>query len=205
MFEVTVNVTESDKLEEDSRVALKLLKDDGSEVDMLMQWQGEKEDMQLPGAAISVEVDKGKAVFENLFIVDAKDVAKLQAALEHDGSLAVEAEFKFDDAEVTLNDIELNYTNNNVSNFNFNPATISQALRGDNSPHGFDLYFFKVDSDPPDVRGPISGSAVPYSISTNVADFTVHCYDIAVRLTGDKRGAFWHSAAKSYSTPNRCK
>ena len=209
LFDVTIDVTESGKLAAGSHVTLTLLKDDGDPVEGLMQWQTDKRDMSPLGGAIKAEIDKddGKAEFRHLFIVDDSDVAELQAVLEHEGKLlGAVTEFNSDTAEVTLGDIILDNANNRISNFNFNPEEISRALQTENSAYGFDLYFFKAGSNPPAITGPQSGSAVPHAIDKNVADFATRCYDIAVRLSGDnKRVAFWHSAAKSFSGPRRCK
>lgn len=205
LFDVTIDVTESGKLAAGSHVSLALLKEDGNQVEGLMQWQAP---MQPLGGDIKAEIDTddGKVEFRDLFIVDDGDVAKLQAVLEHEGKL-LEAvtEFNSDKAEVTLGDIILDNANNRISNFNFNPEEISRELQDGNSAYGFDLYFFKAGSNPPVITGPQSGSAVPHTIDENVANFTMNCYDIAVRLTGKKDGAFWHSAAKSFSGPSRCK
>lgn len=206
LFDVTIDVTESGKLAAGSHVTLALLKEDGNQVEGLMQWQTPPQPL---GDAIKAEVDTddGKVEFRDLFIVDDRDVAKLQAMLEHEGSsLVAVTEFKSDKAEVTLGDIILDDTNNRINNFNFNPETISKSLQTSNSPYGFDLYFFKADSGPPVITGPQSGSAVPHNIDTGIANFVDHCYDIAVRLTGSTEPhAFWHSAAKSFSAPDRCK
>ena len=208
LFDVTIDVTESGKLDAGSHVTLALLKDDGNPVEGLMQWQTRKQNMLPLGGAIKavVDTDDGKAEFKDLFIVDDSDVAELQAVLEYEGKLlGAVTEFKSDKAEVTLDDIILDNENNSISNFNFNPDTISKDLQGDNTSHRFSLYFFQANSNPPVITGPQAGSAVPHNIDKNVADFYTHCYDIAVRLSGSKDGAFWHSAAKSFSGPPRCK
>ncbi len=207
LFDVTIAVTESSKIAVGSQVELKLLKDDGSEVGKLMHW---KPAMQPPGAAVAAEVDTddGKVEFKDLFIVDGQDVAKLQAVLEYEGSsLTAEAEFNIDTAAVVLEDVVLSHGDNSnlVNNFNFNPDSISRSFTDTNPAYGFDLYFFKAGSDPPVISGPRAGSAVPYRIDKAVADFSKHCYDIAVRITGAERRAFWHEVAKSRTARKDCK
>lgn len=207
LFDVTIEVTESDKLDADSHVTLTLLKEDDSPVESLMQWQTLKNDMLPLGGAIKakVDTDDGKAEFKDLFIVDDRDVAKLKAVLEHNGGqLGAEGEFNRAAAEVTLNDIVLDTTNNNI-NLNFNPAEISTALQQSGSPYRFNLYFFQADSDPPVVTGPQAVSGVPHHIDEGFAKLNEHCYHIAVRLNGDKQGAFWYDATRSSSAPSKCR
>ena len=178
LFEVTVNVTESDKLEEDSRVALKLLKDDDSEVDMLMQWQGTKEAMQPLGEAISAEVDKdkGKAVFKDLFIVDDKDVAKLQAVLEG-SSLVAEAEFSSTGGDIKFDAVNVSDRGNNDIEIVTKPAMTNQTTS---------IYFFNNSDDPITVHGAHAGSGKDQRVDANHADLDKHCYDLAVRFIENK-------------------
>lgn len=199
LFDVTIEVSESDKLDAGSHVTLTLLKEDDSSVEGLMQWQAQRKDMQPLGGAIKAEVDTddGKAEFKDLFIVDDRDVAKLKAVLEHNGSpQEAKTELKPAAAEVTLNDIVLDTTNNNI-NLKFNPPISTE--------YGFDLYFFQAGRDQPVVTGPQAGSGMPHHIDSEFAKLNEHCYHIAVRLNGiGKRVAFLYDATRSSSAPSGC-
>ncbi len=199
LFDVTVNVTESDKLDDYSRIALKLLKDDGSKVDMLMQWQGTKEAMQPPGAAISVEVDKGegKAVFENLFIVDAKDVAKLQAVLEYESSsLAVEAEFSSTGGDMKFEEVRLSDQSNNNIEIVTDPAVTNQTSTS--------IYFFNNSADPVTVHGAHAGSGKSQHVDADkIADLDKHCYDLAVMFFEDNYAFLQHNVVNGNSDCNK--
>ena len=194
LFDVTIDVTDSEKLEDDSRVALKLLKDDDSETGMLMQWQRKAKEMQLPGAAVAIEVDKdtGKAEFKDLFVVDDKDVAKLQAVLEHDGkSVVAEAKFSSTASEVmTFKNIEIVDQANNTLKINTDPAASNQTSTS--------IYFFNNNANPVTVHGAhdgdgaFSGSGQQQVVNNSTADLDKYCYDLAVKFIEDKHAFLQH-------------
>ena len=196
LFAVTVEVAESDKLAAGTLVVLKMLKDDGDEAGMLMQWHSSKDSMQPPGEALTAEVNDGKAEFKDLFVVDSKDVTKLQAVLEHKGeSVVAEADLGVGDAEVSLTKVQVSDQRNNILSIKLNPPP-------DGEYKTVDIYFFQDNDDEPvTVHGAHSGSAqyVPNAgLHQNVsptADLDKHCYKhLAIKLAegGVEGYAFLH-------------
>ena len=185
LFDVTVEVAESDKLAAGSLVALKMLQDDGSEAGMLMQWQSDKDRMQPPGEAISAEVEDGKAVFKGLFVVDDKDVTKLQAVLEHKGNLvATEGDLSSEAGDMQLKRIRVTDQQNNRLNIEIEPPPTDKMM-------SVQIYFYK-DDDPVTVHGLHGGSGqylsgLNQNVNQETADLAKDCYKhLAIRLLEDK-------------------
>lgn len=184
LFDITVEVTESEKLADDSSVVLKLLKDDDSETGMLMQWRS-KDDMQSPGEAVTALVDKddGKAEFKDLFIVDDKDAAKLQAVLEHGSeSLTAEGDLSSESGDVRLTKVT-------VTDQQKNRLTISIAPPPDEASKMIttQLYFFNDSGDMLGEHGGSgqysSGLSQEVDQNTSGLDLDKDCYEhLALKL-----------------------
>ena len=198
LFDVTVTVRDGD----DATVALKLLNADGDEAGMLMQWRSKKEDMQPPGVAITAKVEGGKAVFENLFVVEDAAVDQIQAVLQDEDS-EVAAVSKLSSTDTAGN---LRVSIGQLCHRDSNQKDISRVLLSISPPPAndtqiiTDIYSFNGNSRPttglPTIIGKnTAGSGQNLnSFSTGFIDNSTFCYDyeFAIKLNEEKQRAFYH-------------
>ena len=206
LFDVTVEVAKSDKLIA-GLVTLKMLQDDGSEAGTLMQWHSnDKDRMQPPGEAIAAEVEDGKAEFKNLFVVDAKDVTKLQAVLEHKGKLVVtEGDLSSAAGEVQLKEVRVSDQEHNRLQIQLAPPPTDKMI-------SVQIYFYKDNGDKPvTVHGAHDGSGaysggLSQEVKESVTDLDEDCYEhLALKLVeSGNRYAFLMAITPNFNGNSGC-